>query len=103
MNKRELLDFLSSNEGERFFGFIGIDDITVEAVETIRKYAATGRFHGLAANPAKIRTLTSIGDPSLDTIFEACMEHDLPFCMTRSMLITLLFDGATMTISTRAS
>ena len=28
----ELLDFLSSNEGERFFGFIGIDDMTVEAV-----------------------------------------------------------------------
>jgi predicted TIM-barrel fold metal-dependent hydrolase len=91
----ELLDFLSSNEGERFFGFIGIEDMTVEeAVETIHKYAATGRFHGVAANPAKIRPFTPIGDPSLDPIFEACMEHDLPFCMTLSMLITLLADGA---------
>ncbi|WP_342389188.1 amidohydrolase family protein [Salinicoccus bachuensis] len=91
----ELLNFLSGSEGKRFFGFIGIEDMPVEeAVETIHKYAATGKFHGVAANPAKIRPLTPIGDPSLDPIFEACMEHDLPFCMTLSMLITLLAEGA---------
>ncbi|WP_411844161.1 amidohydrolase family protein [Salinicoccus sp. HZC-1] len=87
----ELLEFLTSQKGERFFGFIGIEDMTVEeAVETIHKYAATGKFHGVAANPAKIRPLTGIGDPSLDPIFEACLEHDLPFCMTLSLLISLI-------------
>ncbi|WP_017548687.1 amidohydrolase family protein [Salinicoccus carnicancri] len=86
----ELLEFLSSQKGERFFGFIGIEDMTVEeSVETIYKYAATGKFHGVAANPAKIRPLMGIGDPSLDPIFEACLEHDLPFCMTLSLLISL--------------
>ncbi|CAM4158432.1 amidohydrolase family protein [Lacicoccus alkaliphilus] len=94
-SNNELLDFLSGKGGERFFGFMGIEDMTVEeAVATIHKYAVTGKFHGVAANPAKIRPLTPIGDPELDPIFEACVEHDLPFCMTLSMLITLLADGA---------
>lgn len=90
-SNEELLEFLSSPKGDRFFGFIGIEDMNVEeAVETIHKYVKTGKFHGAAANPAKIKPLTGIGDPSLDPIFEACLEHDLPFCMTLSLLISLI-------------
>ena len=90
-SNEELLQFLQSPQGERFFGFIGIEDMTVdEAVETIHKYAKTGSFHGVQAIASKIKPLTPVGDPSLDPIFEACIEHDLPFCYTLSLLITLM-------------
>lgn len=86
----ELQAFLASREGERFFGFIGIEDMTVdEAVATIHQYGKTGAFHGVAAIPSKIKPLTPIGDASLDPIFEACLEYDFPFCMTLSLLISL--------------
>lgn len=90
-SNEELLEFLTSKSGERFFGFIGIEDMTVdEAVEAIHKYANTGAFHGVQAIASKIKPLTPVGDPSLDPIFEACIEHDLPFCYTLSMLISIM-------------
>ncbi|GGP15304.1 amidohydrolase family protein [Oceanobacillus neutriphilus] len=83
--------FLAGPQGERFFGFIGIEDMTVtEAVETIHRFGRTGDFHGVAAIPSKIKPLTPIGDPGLDPIFEACLEYGLPFCMTLSLLISLI-------------
>jgi len=90
-SNEELLEFLKRPQGERFFGFIGIEDMTVdEAVETIHKYAKTGAFHGVAVTPTKLKPFTPIGDPSLDPIYEACLEYDLPFCITLSLLISLL-------------
>ena len=90
-SNEELLHFLQSPQGKRFFGFIGIEDMTVEeAVETINHYAKTGAFHGVQAIASKIKPLTPVGDPSLDPIFEACIEHDLPFCYTMSMLISVM-------------
>jgi len=89
----ELLDFLKSTHGERFFGFIGLDNMTVEeAVGTIEQYAETGYFHGVTVTPSKLVPFTPIGDPSLDPIFEKCLEYDLPFCITLSLLVGLSID-----------
>lgn len=89
-SNEELQAFLTSPQGERFFGFIGIEDMTVdEAVATIHRYGKTGVFHGVAAIPSKIKPLTPIGDESLDPIFEACLEYDFPYCITLSLLISL--------------
>lgn len=92
-SNEELFNFLQSPEASRFRGFIGLENMTVDqAVDTIHKYGATGVFSGVTVNPAKIQPLTQIDDPSLDPIFDACLAHDLPFCITMSLLISLLSD-----------
>lgn len=92
-SNEELYQFLQSPEAERFRGFIGLENMTInEAVETIHRYGATGAFSGVTVNPAKILPLTNIDDPTLDPIFEACLAYDLPFCITMSLLISLLSD-----------
>lgn len=92
-SNEELFQFLQSPDGERFHGFIGLENMTVdEAVATIHRYGDTGVFSGVTVNPAKILPLTDIDDPSLAPIFEACLAYDLPFCITMSLLISLLSD-----------
>lgn len=93
-SNEELYQFLQSPNGSRFRGFIGLEDMTVdEAVATIHHYGDKGVFSGVTVNPAKILPLTNIDDPSLDPIFEACLAYDLPFCITMSLLISLLSEN----------
>lgn len=76
-SNEELFQFLQSPDGERFHGFIGLENMTVdEAVATIHRYIDTGVFSGVTVNPAKILPLTDIDDPSLAPIFEACLAYD---------------------------
>lgn len=94
-SNEELYKFLKSDVNERFYGFIGIEDMMVEeAVETIEKYGPTGTFNGVAVAPTKIIPHTQVDDESLHPIFDACEKYDLPFCITLSMLLTLNDDEA---------
>lgn len=94
-SNEELYQFLKSDENERFYGFIGIEDMTVEeAVQTIEKYAPTRAFSGVAAAPTKIEPHIPIDDERLHPIFDACVKYELPFCITLSMLLTLNDDEA---------
>lgn len=89
-SNEELYEFLKNDDSDRFYGFIGIEDMTVEeAVETIEEYAPTDVFSGVAVAPTKIEPHTKIDDESLHPIFDACVKYDLPFCITLSMLLTL--------------
>lgn len=94
-SNEELYEFLKSDDNDRFYGFIGIEDLTVEeAVETIEKYGVTNLFSGVAVAPTKIEPHTQIDDERLNPIFDACMKFNLPFCITLSMLLTLNDDEA---------
>jgi predicted TIM-barrel fold metal-dependent hydrolase len=90
VENREIVEAVGKYR-DRFLGFIGID---LEAIDRglgeVREYASAPNIKGISIEPGSAQRPRWCDDPSLDPIYKAALELDLPVSISLSGLLSAL-------------
>lgn len=76
---------------DRFLGFLGIDlEAIQDGLAEVKEYGRTPNIKGISIEPGSAKTPRWCDDPSLDPIYRAAREYDLPVSISLSGLLSAL-------------
>jgi predicted TIM-barrel fold metal-dependent hydrolase len=75
----------------RFLGFLGIDlEAIPQGLAEVKEYARATNIKGISIEPGSAKKPRWCDDPSLDPIYKAALEYDLPVSISLSGLLSAL-------------
>lgn len=87
---REIVEAVAQYS-DRFLGFLGVDlEAIREGVAEVRDLAGEPNIKGVSIEPGSGKHPRWCDDPSLDSIYETALEHDLPVSISLSGLLSAL-------------
>jgi predicted TIM-barrel fold metal-dependent hydrolase len=76
---------------DRFLGFLGIDlEAIPQGIAEVREFAKATNIKGISIEPGSGKRPRWCDDESLDPIYQAALEHDLPVSISLSGLLSAL-------------
>jgi predicted TIM-barrel fold metal-dependent hydrolase len=90
VDNREIVEAVGQYR-DRFLGFLGIDLENVDrGLGEVREYARAPNVKGISIEPGSARRPRWCDDASLDPIYEAALEFDMPVSISLSGLLSAL-------------
>ncbi|MCT8971496.1 amidohydrolase family protein [Microbaculum marinisediminis] len=90
VENREIVEAVNTYP-DRFLGFLGVDLDDIDGgLAEIREFASEANIKGVSIEPGSAREPRWSDDPSLDPVYQAALEHDLPVSISLSGLLSVL-------------